>query len=152
MYREEFWVMRSRGYLLIFRYDDGRRYSQHDVPDGTVTALDITFPGLSKFDTITGSFLPFDNVWTLLASNLPPTRGNGTLRLAFTTTHTPASLVGFDGGSIATNAEVVITQSEGTPIYRELSGSITPVPEPSSLALLGGGVLVFVQGLRRKLM
>jgi len=55
------------------------------------------------------------------------------------------------GGGIIQDSEVVITQSEGTPIYRPLSGSITPVPEPSSVVLLGSGLIGLAGMARLKL-
>jgi hypothetical protein len=120
--------------------------SSEDFPDGTVTALDISFPGVVPFGDIM-SEPSIGSTWSVISGN-----GNGPLSLDFTTTKSPASLVGFDGGSITGNS--VEGREPGGPdvtLYVNISGDITPVPEPFSLALLGAGVLTLVQGLRRKL-
>ena len=114
-------------------------------PKGTITAEGITFPGLPTFDICCTFNGPFGGeVWRADSSNHP----GQTLELDFTTGHTPASLVSFDGGSITGDSAFGPVFPEF--FYVDFSGSITPVPEPSSLALLGGGVLVFTQ-VRRKL-
>jgi hypothetical protein len=115
-------------------------------PDGTVAAYDITFPGLAAFNNCC-----FDQAGSISFVWIADSFNNArrVLFLNIHTTHIPASLVGFEGGSIA---GAVRANPLGHGLYSDLKGSTTPVPEPSSLALLGGGVLVFVQGLRRKLM
>jgi hypothetical protein len=52
--------------------------------------VDLTFPGLSAFDTLTGQG-PKANLWGFAADNIP---GGGAekLTLLFTTTMTPGSL------------------------------------------------------------
>jgi len=61
------------------------------------------------------------------------------LNLLFTTAPHPGSLVGLTSGSIVGATSFVPSH------YNNLSGGITPVPEPSSLLLLAGGIgwLVF---------
>jgi hypothetical protein len=65
-----------------------------DVTAGTLTAIDLSFQGLSPFNTINES-VPFGTFsWRVSA-------GNGDmdlLTLLFETGHTPGSLVGFTGG------------------------------------------------------
>jgi hypothetical protein len=52
------------------------------------------------------------------------------------------SLVGFTGGSIIGDGDVVN--------YTVPSGSVAPVPEPSSLVLFPGGLAWLVFGLTRR--
>jgi hypothetical protein len=63
------------------------------------------------------------------------------LSLFFTTAPTPGSLKGFTGGSL-------VDGLDGGGHYSVAGGSITPVPEPSSLVLFASGMLVF--GLTRR--
>ena len=109
-----------------------------NITTGTVTALDIMFPGLSAFDVLTGS-MGVGSTWEVFGANSTPSEG---LELDFETSKTPASLVGFNGGSIlGKNVFIVGGQNP----YGIQGGSITPstVPEPSSVALLllGVGIL-----------
>jgi hypothetical protein len=115
-----------------------------DVTNGTLETIHITFPGLSTFDTIDLSEHYFGSTWSFRAQ-----QGSDSLRLIFSTAHLPASLVGFDGGSIIGSSTV--SGSHGT-LYVSVTGSITPVPEPSSLVLLlGSGLLGLAEMTRRKL-
>lgn len=115
-----------------------------DVTAGLVTAWNITFPGLAAFDNCcTFQAVLSSNIWTAQGPN-----GSGEfLSLDFTTTHTPASLVGFNGGSVV--GFFVGGPDEG--FYDALGGTITPVPESSSLALLGTGLMGLCGMLRREL-
>src|SRR5262249_44071025 len=66
-------------------------------PDGTVTAVDITFPGLEPFDICCDFNGPDqENLWGADSLN----HKREALVFDFTTMHTPASLVGFGGGTI----------------------------------------------------
>jgi hypothetical protein len=116
-----------------------------DVTAGTVTAIDVTFQGLSPFNTVVESFGESSSNWSLLA-------GNGTvgdkLSLVFTTTHTPASLVGFTGGPIF--AGQVANDTVPTLFYFGIQGSITaPVPDSgSTLGLLSLSVVALLGATR----
>jgi PEP-CTERM motif len=97
-----------------------------DVTNGTIPAIDITFPGLDPFDSV------------VFSTNPPPfvEANNGplgqVLELSFT-----GNLVGFTGGTIT--GQAVVTHDLGVEIYAINSGgSITtvPVPEPSTWAMM----------------
>ena len=110
-----------------------------DVTSGMVTAIDVTFPGLSDFDMLTGSG-PFQTSdWFVTAVNSSSIAAD-LLGLEFTTTKTPSSLVGFTGGTIFDGQVVGAPPGEPT-IYTTISGSIAPVPEPSSLTLIASALL-----------
>jgi hypothetical protein len=106
-----------------------------DVTAGTVTAIAVSFQGLSPFNTIILS-APFGT------SNWIVDAGNGglySLTLEFTTGHTPSSLVGFTGGTIS--GLDVANPLTGAQAYVITGGSITApagVPDAgSTLPLLG---------------
>jgi hypothetical protein len=128
-----------------------------DVTSGTVTGLDITFPGLSAFNTLGYSEKigpEAASPWFVIGVNDP----NPFCLvcwytwLEFTTMPTPGSLVGFTGGTIIDGSVAYVPTEDG--LYRIAAGSITPAPtatpEPSSMLLLAGG-LTGLLGLRRKI-
>src|SRR5262249_12107994 len=106
-----------------------------DVTTGTLTAVDITFPGSSAYNAIVASEpISFPTSWAIFANTGDV---NQKLELTFFTDPTGGSLVGLTGGSITGSISDCCTG---------LGGFITPLtsvtaPEPSSLALLVAGFL-----------
>jgi hypothetical protein len=113
-----------------------------DVTAGTVDGASISFPGLTPFVFVSFSE-PELTDWTITVES-----SENTLGLLFTTT-TPSSLVDFDGGTILTGL-VTVTAFPTQGLYNIESGTITPVPEPSSLVPLAGGLVWLVFGLARR--
>ena len=115
-----------------------------DVTSGSLTAMDITFPGFTSFTS--PQFAEPINTSDFFIGALNSS-GDAALTLDFTTTMTPGSLVGFTGGSIFGLS--VLNNTTAAPEYSDLSGSIAPAPapEPSSLALipLGLGALLIMR-------
>ena len=117
---------------------------QVDTTKGTVESrgFDITFRGLLAFTNPIVSERS-GNGWRIVAINNPRV---AQLALSFSTAPTSGSLVGFTGGSILAGE----VEGELRPILLDnFSGSITPVPEPSSLVLVASGMLAL--GLTRRL-
>ncbi len=117
-----------------------------DVTNGTVSSVDIIFPGLADFTRIVQSNpWPAPPGWILAVGN----SSVEALDLTFTTTM-PNSLVGFNGGTI-TGGDVFDLQTFQT-LFVHFSGTIAPatVPDRAStlvlLALGAGGLLA----LRRR--
>jgi hypothetical protein len=117
-----------------------------DVTNGTVSSVDIIFPGLADFTRIVQSNpWPAPPGWILAVGN---STGEA-LDLTFTTTM-PNSLVGFNGGTI-TGGDVFDLSTLQT-LFVGFSGTIAPptVPDRAStlvlLALGTGGLLA----LRRR--
>lgn len=105
-----------------------------DVTTGTITNVDIRFPGLMQFYVVSVSEPTAQSDWLLLAENGP---SGDTLYMVFTTASTPGSLVGFDGGSILGGS------TAGGPFddlfFTVVAGSIA-VSEPGSLLLMLAGL------------
>jgi hypothetical protein len=104
-----------------------------DVTAGTITGVDINFPGVLPYYVVDSSFASAPSDWELLAGDGP---SGEILDLLFTTASTPSSLVGFDGSSL------IEGEAGGTLddlYYSILTGSIT-VPEPGSLLLMLAGL------------
>jgi hypothetical protein len=105
-----------------------------DVTTGTLTAVDITFPGSSAYNVIVASEPISSSTWAIFANTGDV---NQKLELTFFTDPTGGSLVGFTGGSITGS---ISDCCDG------LGGFITPLtsvttPEPPLLALLVTGSL-----------
>jgi len=118
-----------------------------DVTAGTVTALNVSFLGLSPFNTNTNLSGPSSGGYLILAFN----ESSYSMDLRFTTAPTPGSLVGFTGGTIF---EGVVADFRSNPVYGITGGSITApagVPDGGSTVSLLGSALLGVAALRRKL-
>lgn len=103
-----------------------------DTTIGTIgsSGFAIILPGLPAFDSVTLS-TQMGNDWGITVFNSTGDR----LSLAFTTAPLPGSLVGFTGGSILGSASLDRDSN-----YGNISGSITPAPEPSTLLPLAVGL------------
>jgi len=104
-----------------------------DTTNGTFVTrpVDITLPGLPAFNILLIAE-PIPSGFVFTACNC---LSRDELQLAFTTAPTPGSLKGFTSGSILPGESF---ESFGN--YVIVGGSITPVPEPSTLVLLTGGI------------
>jgi hypothetical protein len=105
---------------------------QVNTTTGTLVSgsFDVTLPGLDTFDNVASSSSG-SGLWFIFAFSA----SGDELQLAFNTAPTPGSLVGFTGGSIVGVGDTQFN-------YAINGGSITPVPEPSSLVLFATGMLV----------
>jgi hypothetical protein len=117
---------------------------QVDTTNDTVesSGFDIVFPGLTAFDTpvLEG---PSPPDWLIIANN----SSSDALIFLFSTAPTPGSLVGFTGGTILGTK---VNNPSFAALYDVTGGSITPVPEPSSLVPLAGGIGWLVFSLARR--
>ncbi len=103
-----------------------------DVTAGSITSVSLTFPALATFNVLTMSGT-FVTGWAIDAEN----SASDLLFLPFTTTPTPGSLVGFEGGAIP-GGEVLSATDQV--LFTIPSGSITPVPEPPAFLLMFDGL------------
>jgi hypothetical protein len=99
-----------------------------DVTNGTIPAIDITFPSLDPFNRVVFTE-PSGTGSTLVAATNAESLGQN-LNLTFT-----GSLMGFTGGTIT--GENVTTSDGGIALFViNAGGSITAVPEPSTWAMM----------------
>jgi hypothetical protein len=111
-----------------------------DTTTGTVesSGLDIMLPGLPDFDTLSLSTGNSGGEWLIDATKSAGDDLSLTLQLACF----KCSLVDYAGGPIATG------EDHGN--YVITSGTVAPVPEPTSLVLLGGVVCCLSFSLKRR--
>src|SRR5215469_10674665 len=109
-----------------------------DTTKGTLesSGFDITFPGLPAFARLVSpvKFFSFRGGGYCAKQHHRPTA------LFFLTFPISGSLVGYKGGPKTVVPGVVISHNQDD--YLIDSGSITPVPEPSSVILFASGLLV----------
>ena len=105
-----------------------------DVGTGVVSGIDVTFPGLSAFNTFNSSSQANSGAdWGVDAAN---SLGD-TWPLEFTTGQTPSSLIGFTGGTIV---GLDVRDPAGGLLFAD-SGTISATPIPGSLVLFGTALL-----------
>jgi hypothetical protein len=118
-----------------------------NTASGALDAVDITFGRTLSFNSIFSS-LPGDNFWTLSATN----KSDQELLLGFSAVPTAASLVGMTSANIVNGTVIESAAGGAVPVFGNFSGTITAavsapppsVPEPSSLALLALGLLLWL--------
>jgi hypothetical protein len=121
---------------------------QVDVTTGTVesSGSDVTLPGLPDFDRLVRSEPSDTSQWPIDAGN----SSRDAVLLTFTPAPTPGSLVGFTGSTNLSIQGTAPLLPGKVIIWYSGSGTITPVPEPSLLVPLAGGIGWLVLGLARR--
>jgi len=119
-----------------------------DAVDGLVNDIMVTTPGHTFLDLIIN---PFKEV---AAGNLHITVVSNTGTATFDYGKTNGNnflLINTTGSTLISSVDIASTAGFEDLKQPRISG-IAAVPEPSSMLLLGSGVLLLAQGLRRKLM
>ena len=140
---------------VILTFQASGTFSNGDILSGTTTFDETTNTMLSANLLATGSGVgPFDvpGVFAPDGSQTVIGVGDGTDDFVFLDflTPTPGSVAGFDGGPLDGESALCIGSScsGGYPALNA-GGTLTPVPEPASLAMFGAG-LAALGVMRRK--
>jgi len=118
-----------------------------DVTSGTILSVDITAFGLPDFTVLDSSFAT-SGEWALFAKDATLSNVIG---LFFVTNPTVGSLVGFTGGGITNDSELLVAGRPPEDIGPgEITRAAVATPEPSSVALMLLGV-GFVIVMRKRM-